>query len=49
VHRQFLANLHRVVEIRPMLGGTAELAFDGDRTIPLARRHVAELRKRLGV
>jgi DNA-binding LytR/AlgR family response regulator len=49
VHRQFLANLHRVVEIRPMLGGTAELAFSEDRTIPLARRHVAELRKRLGV
>jgi DNA-binding LytR/AlgR family response regulator len=49
VHRQYLANLSRAVELRPLLGGTAELAFADDHTIPIARRHVAELAKRLGV
>jgi DNA-binding LytR/AlgR family response regulator len=47
VHRQFVANLHRAIEVRPLLGGTAELAFAGDLTIPIARRHVAELKRRL--
>jgi DNA-binding LytR/AlgR family response regulator len=49
VHRQFVANLHRAVEVRPLLGGTAELAFAGGETIPIARRHVAELKRRLAV
>jgi DNA-binding LytR/AlgR family response regulator len=48
VHRQYLANLHRAVEVRPLLGGTAELAFADGRTIPIARRQVAELKRRLG-
>jgi len=47
VHRQFVANLNRAVELRPQLGGTAELAFPDGRTIPVARRHVAELGRRL--
>jgi DNA-binding LytR/AlgR family response regulator len=47
VHRQYLANLNRAVELRPQLGGTAELAFPDGRTIPVARRHVAELGRRL--
>ncbi len=47
VHRQYLANLNRAVELRPQLGGTAVLAFADGRTIPVARRHVAELGRRL--
>jgi DNA-binding LytR/AlgR family response regulator len=49
VHRQYVANLRRAVEVRPQLGGTAELAFAGGQAIPVARRHVAELRRHLGV
>jgi DNA-binding LytR/AlgR family response regulator len=49
VHRQYLANLARAVELRPLLGGTAELAFADGQVIPVARRHVADLAKRLGV
>jgi DNA-binding LytR/AlgR family response regulator len=47
VHRQYVANLNNAVELRPMFGGTAELAFADGRTIPVARRHVAELGRRL--
>lgn len=49
VHRQFVANLHRAVEVRPLLGGTAELEFSDGQTLPIARRHVAELKRRLAV
>jgi two-component system, LytTR family, response regulator LytT len=47
VHRQYLANLNQALELRPQLGGTAVLAFAGDQTVPVARRHVADLTKRL--
>jgi DNA-binding LytR/AlgR family response regulator len=49
VHRQYLANLARAIELRPLLGGTAALVFPGDQVIPVARRHVADLGKRLGL
>jgi two-component system, LytTR family, response regulator len=49
VHRQYVANLSRAVELRPVLGGTAELAFADGQVIPVARRHVSELSRRLGV
>ncbi len=49
VHRQYVANLARAVELRPVLGGTAELAFGDGQVIPVARRHVSELSKRLGL
>jgi DNA-binding LytR/AlgR family response regulator len=49
IHRQYVANLTRAVELRPRLGGTADLAFADAQTIPIARRHVAELTRRLGV
>jgi len=49
VHRQYVANLRKAVEVRPLLGGTAELAFANGRTIPIARRHVGELERRLGL
>jgi DNA-binding LytR/AlgR family response regulator len=47
VHRQYVANLNKAVELRPQFGGTAELAFADGQTIPVARRHVAELGRRL--
>ena len=47
VHRQYLANLARAVELRPVFGGTAELVYPGGVTIPVARRHVADLGRRL--
>jgi DNA-binding LytR/AlgR family response regulator len=47
VHRQYVANLRRAVELRPQLGGTATLAYPGGLEIPIARRHLAELRREL--
>ncbi len=49
VHRQYVANLARAVELRPLFGGTAELGFDEGQSIPVARRHVADLSRRLGL
>ncbi len=49
VHRQYVANLLKAVELRPLLGGTAELRFVDGQAVPIARRHVAELGRRLGV
>ncbi len=49
VHRQYVANLRNAVELRPVLGGTAELIFGGGRAVPVARRHAAELGRRLSV
>ena len=49
VHRQYVANLNNAVELRPLFGGTAVLVFSDGRTIPVARRHVAELGRRLRV
>ena len=49
VHRQYVANLHNAVELRPQLGGTAELAFADGQTVPVARRHAGELGRRLSV
>lgn len=47
VHRGYVANLRRAVEVRPLLNGTAVLAFPDGREIPVARRKVAELRREL--
>ena len=47
VHRQYVANLHRVAEIRPMLNGTAWLVFENGGQVPVARRHLPALRRRL--
>ncbi len=49
VHRQYVANLRNAVELAPMLGGTAERTFAASQTIPVARRHTAELGRRLSV
>ncbi len=49
VHRQYLANLNRAVELMPQFGGTALLSFGDGRSIPVARRHVTELERRISV
>jgi two-component system, LytTR family, response regulator len=49
VHRQYVANLRLAVELRPLLGGTAELAFADGQVVPVARRHAADLGRRLSV
>lgn len=49
VHRQYLANLPKALELQPQLGGTAVLSFGRGLTVPVARRHVAELGRLLAV
>jgi two-component system response regulator LytT len=49
VHRGFVANLRRAVEVRPRLNGTAVLVMSDGTQVPIARRHVGELRRRLTV
>jgi two-component system, LytTR family, response regulator len=45
VHRGFVANLRRAVEVRPQLNGTAKLLFPGGDEVPVARRKLVELRR----
>lgn len=47
VHRGYLANLPRAVEVRPLLNGTAVLVFGDGQRVPIARRQIGELRRRL--
>ena len=47
VHRSYVANLRRATEIRPELGGTATIVLADGSEVPVARRQVAELRRRL--
>ena len=48
VHRRFMANLNRAVEVRPLLNGTASIVFADGSEVPVARRQLPELRRRLG-
>ena len=47
VHRSYLVNLRRATEIRPELGGGATVVVADGSDVPVARRHLAELRRRL--
>jgi DNA-binding LytR/AlgR family response regulator len=47
VHRGYLANLRRATEVRPRENGTAVLVLEDGSEVPIARRQVAELRRRL--
>jgi DNA-binding LytR/AlgR family response regulator len=47
VHRRFLVNLRSATEVRPQLNGTALLILADGAELPIARREVAELRRRL--
>jgi two-component system response regulator LytT len=49
VHRGYLVNLRRAVEVRPRLNGTAVLVMADGAEVPIARRQVGELRRRLAV
>ncbi len=49
VHRGFVVNLRRAVEVRPRLNGTAVLVMSDGAEIPIARRQVSELRRQLAV
>jgi DNA-binding LytR/AlgR family response regulator len=49
VHRSFVVNLRRAVEVRPRLNGTAVLLMADGTEVPIARRQVGELRRRLAV
>ncbi len=49
VHRGWLVNLRRAVELRAEGNGTAVLVLDEGTEVPVARRHVAGLRRRLQV
>lgn len=45
VHRQYLANLSRAVEIRVGANGTATIRFENGDEIPVSRRQVPQLRR----
>jgi DNA-binding LytR/AlgR family response regulator len=47
VHRAYLVNLRRAVEVRPNHGGTASIVLADGSAVPVARRQVADLRRRL--
>jgi two-component system, LytTR family, response regulator LytT len=47
VHRAYVVNLRRAIEVRPHLGGTACIVLADGSEIPVARRQVADLRRRL--
>jgi DNA-binding LytR/AlgR family response regulator len=47
VHRSYVANLRRAVEIRPKLGGAVTILMPDGSEVPVARRQVADLRRRL--
>jgi two-component system response regulator LytT len=47
VHRSYVVNLHRATEIRPELGGGATVVMSDGGEVPVARRQVGELRRRL--
>jgi DNA-binding LytR/AlgR family response regulator len=47
VHRAFVINLRRVVEVRPRLNGTADVLMPDGVSIPIARRHLNDLRRML--
>lgn len=47
VHRAYLVNLRRAVEVRPDHGGTASIVLANGVSVPVARRHVGDLRRRL--
>jgi two-component system, LytTR family, response regulator LytT len=47
VHRAYVVNLKHAVELRAQLNSTAVLVMRNETEIPVARRHVAALRRRL--
>lgn len=48
VHRGYVVNLRRAVEVRSRLNGTATIVMADGSEVPISRRQVGELRRRLG-
>jgi two-component system, LytTR family, response regulator LytT len=48
VHRGYVVNLRRVVELQPHPDGTATMLLDDGEEVPVARRRRVELRRILG-
>ncbi len=48
VHRAYVINLRRAVEVRPQVNGTAIVVMRDGAELPIARRQVGDLRRRLG-
>jgi DNA-binding LytR/AlgR family response regulator len=49
VHRRYVVNLRRAVEVRPQLNGTAGLVLADGSEVPVARRNLPDLLRRLRV
>jgi len=49
VHRAYLVNLRRAVELHPQINGTAVLRLADGSEVPISRRQVGDLRRRLQV
>jgi DNA-binding LytR/AlgR family response regulator len=49
VHRRYVVNLRRAVEVRPQLNGTAAIVLTDGSEVPVARRHLPDLLRRLRV
>jgi two-component system, LytTR family, response regulator len=47
VHRSYVVNLRRAVEMRPLLNGTAALVLSDGSEVPVARRNLPDLLRRL--
>jgi len=47
VHRGYLVNLRRVIELRPDLNGTGIAVLDDGEKVPVSRRKRVELRRTL--
>jgi two-component system, LytTR family, response regulator LytT len=47
VHRGYLANLRRATEVRPRESSPAVLVLEDGSEVPIARRQVGDLRRRL--
>lgn len=47
VHRRYIVNLRRAIEVRPQLNGTAALVLSDGSEVPVARRNLPDLLRRL--
>jgi DNA-binding LytR/AlgR family response regulator len=47
ISRAAIVNLNSIIEIRPMIGGTAEVALNTGVILEVSRRRVRELLERL--
>ncbi len=48
-HRQYLVNLARAREIRLLDNGSAQVWAEGETVVPVSRRHLREIKNRVGL